>query len=549
MSQSIKDDIKRYKDLKTDRASFDTLWQKIADYVMPRKSEILTEKTEDTEGYVEDLFDMTATQANMTLAAGIMTNAVPPTERWFAYSPPEQILNDPQKRSKASDWFEQCSAIASKELARSNFYTEFHEAMLNRNAFGTCAVHAEEGKRSLLNFRSFAIGTFVIDVDNEGYVDTIMRELQWTARQAKQEFGEAALGDKMKAELKESTNKKFKILHIIRPRADGDRDRTRGDPENKPIESKWISMDEEHELRMSGYDEMPTNVGRFLRWGDRAYGTGPGIQCLPVVRQVNFLEKKMDILAEKAADPPVLVPEGMIDEVDWRAGGETAFDPNTGAKPEEWMTQGRYDIGKDRVEIKTKFIEKCFHNELFQMFANVERQITATEAMARLEEKLDVFSPTFQRITTELLQPILARVFSLLFRAGVFPDPPQEAFVQTATGFALPLPEVVFSSKLALALKAKENGSLQNTMATLADIAVVRPDVLDIFDFDTIGRDVAHNNSLPPRWTFPDEIVDGIRAERAAAQQAEQEAALAASAAATAKDLGQAPKELLDQAL
>jgi hypothetical protein len=81
MSKEIKEDIQRYKDLKSDRASFDTLWQKIADYVMPRKSEINTEKTEDTEGYVEDLFDMTATQANMTLAAGIMTNAVPPTER------------------------------------------------------------------------------------------------------------------------------------------------------------------------------------------------------------------------------------------------------------------------------------------------------------------------------------------------------------------------------------------------------------------------------------------------------------------------------------
>jgi HD-like signal output (HDOD) protein len=86
-------------------------------------------------------------------------------------------------------------------------------------------------------------------------------------------------------------------------------------------------------------------------------------------------------------------------------------------------------------------------------------------------------------------------------------------------------------------------------MATLADIAVVRPDILDIFDFDTIGRDVAHNNSLPPRWTFPDEVVDATRAQRAAEEQAAQEAALAQSAAATAKDLGQAPPELLDQAL
>ena len=256
----------------------------------------------------------------------------------------------------------------------------------------------------------------------------------------------------------------------------------------------------------------------------------------------------MDQLAEIGVDPRTLVPTTMIDEVDYRAGGETPFDPNQpNAKPEEWMTQGRYDIGKDRVEGKQKFIRDCFHNELFQMFQNLEREITATQTMAMMEEKLDAISPTFGRIVSELLDPTLTRVFSILFRAGVFPEPPAEAFVQTMNGFELPLPEVAYTSKLALALKAKENGSLNDTIATLMPLAEVDPTIMDVFNLDTISRDVAHNFSLPHRWMKDAEEVAQIRAARAEAQQAQEQAALLQAGAKAAADIGKAPKQLQEQ--
>jgi len=539
--------VDRYKELLAERGQYDSLWQHISDYIIPRKSDIQAEKGADTSDYVEDIFDMTASQANLTLAAGIMTNAIPKTERWFSFSPPEVILNDEDKRHEAAGWFDEVSAITSKALQKSNFYEEIHEAMLDRNAMGTCALYIASGKRQLLNFRSIRVGNFVIEVDSEGYVDTFMRCLNWNARQAEQEFGVEALSEQMKKDLiKGEVGKKYEIVHVCRPRKDAKPGRH--DPENKPIQSLWLDMDNSHRLRNSGFDEMPTNVSRFLQWQDRAYGWCPGIQCLPIVRQTNFIEQKMDQLAEIGVDPRVLVPINMIDEVDYRAGGETPFDPNNpNAKPEEWMTQGRYDIGKDRVEQKQKFIRECFHNELFQMFQNLDREITATETMARLEEKLDAFSPTFGRITSELLDPTLTRVFSILFRAGVFPEPPAEAFIQTLSGFELPLPEVSYTSKLALALKAKENGALNDTIATLAPLAQMEPSIMDIFDLDTMGRDVAHNFSLPHRWMKDSEEVAAIRAQRAAAQQAQEEAALLQAGSQAAANMGKAPKAMQEQ--
>jgi hypothetical protein len=539
--------VDRYEELVADRGQYDNLWQHISDYIIPRKSEIQTEKAPDTSDYVEDIFDMTAAQANLTLAAGIMTNAVPKTERWFSFSPPEIILNDETKRQKASGWFDTVSAITAKALAKSNFYTEFHEAMLDRNALGTCALYVAAGKKELLNFRSIQVGNFVIDLDSEGNVDTIMRCLRWNARQAEEEFGKENLSEQMQKDLtKGEAGKKYELLHIVRPRKDAIPGRN--DPENKPIQSLWLDKDNTHRLRNSGFDEMPTNVSRFLQWKDRSYGWCPGIQCLPLVRQTNFIEQKMDQLAEISVDPRTLVPITMIDEVDYRAGGETPFDPNQpGAKPEEWLTNGRYDVGKDRAETKKQEIRDCFHNELFQMFQNLEREITATETMARLEEKLDAISPTFGRITSELLDPTLTRVFSLLFRAGVFPEPPAEAFIQTVAGFELPLPEVSYTSKLALALKAKENGSLNSVIATLAPLAELDPTIMDVFDLDTISRDVSHNFSLPHRWMKDAEEVAQIRAARAAEQQAAQEAALLESGTKSAANIAKAPQEIQEQ--
>ena len=535
----------RFSTMKAERSVYDTIWQQVADYALPRKSSINTEKSPGTEGYVDRLFDMGVSRANLTLAAGITTNSTPATERWFAFSPPEMILNDRRRKHKALQWFEECSLITTKALQKSNFYTEIHEAHLDRNAMGTCAIYISEGKKDLLHFRTLKIGSYCIAADEEGAIDTLIRELKWDARQCESFFGKENLGPKMLRALNENKDldQKFTVLHAVMPR----RERKAGSdlPEDKPIASVWISTEEDHVLRDGGYDEMPYAVSRYLQWQDEVWGWGPGIQCLPIVRQANFIESKLDALAELAVEPRILMPSGMIDDVDLRAGGITAFDPNDpNALPKEWATEGRYDIGMERAELKRKFIRECFHNDLFTMFANLERGITATEAMARVEEKLENFSPTYPRVTNEMLSPLLTRAFSILFRAGAFSEPPPEAYIETPSGMALPMPEVNYTSKISLALKAKENGALRDMLTLIGPIAQVAPEILDIYDFDQIGRDVSHNLSTPPKWVKPEEVVAQIRAERAQQQAQERAAMLAKEAAGAAKDMGSAPPEM-----
>lgn len=544
--------IARHNALKSDRGTWDVLWQQIADYVMPRKSQVTTKKTEGVEGFTDDIYDMTVIRANMTLAAGQLNYVTPATDRWFAFEPPEEMKA--QGGDAAARWYQACTEIAFRELARSNFYLEIHELFLDRGGFGTSIIFAEEGKRTTLNFQNWEVGTYSIAEDSEGVVDTVFREFELTCRQAVQMFGIENVGEscaKCYAEKKPtSLDKKFTFVHAIFPRADDQRKPGKVDGPNKPIASVYINVADKVCVRNGGYDEAPAAVSRFLKWGKSPYGYSPSIEALPTVRQVNFIEKQMDALAELAAFPRILIPDGLEGDVDLRSGGVTVFDPNNvNAVPKEWATQGRYDIGLQRVQAKQKQIEEAFHVTLFKMFAEREKQMTAREVIERVQEKLVQFSPTFARMTTELLNPMLERVFGICFRAGKFPEPPEEVFVVGPEGVSLPLPQVAYTSKIALAIKALENQSFLQFVEIVAPLVQVDPAVMDAINTDKAMKGLARNLSLPVDWIRTDEEIATIRQQRAEAQQAQAEAEQAKLVAGAAKDISAADPAMKKLAL
>jgi hypothetical protein len=495
---------------------------------------------------------MTVIRANMTLAAGQLNYVTPATDRWFAFEPPEEMKE--QGGDAAARWYQLCTEIAFRELARSNFYLEIHELFLDRGGFGTSIIFAEEGKRVTLKFENWEVGTYSIAEDDEGVVDTVFREFELTCRQAVQKFGIENVGETIQKCYEErkptSLDKKFTFIHAIFPRADDQRKPGKVDGPNKPVASVYVSLADKVCVRNSGYDEAPAAVSRFLKWGKSPYGYSPSIEALPTVRQVNFIEKQMDALAELAAFPRILIPDGLEGDVDLRSGGVTVFDPNNvNAVPKEWATQGRYDIGLQRVAAKQKQIEEAFHVTLFKMFAEREKQMTAREVIERVQEKLVQFSPTFARMTTELLNPLLERVFGILFRAGKFPDPPEEVFVVTAEGVSLPLPQVAYTSKIALAIKALENQSFLQFVEIVAPLVQVDPAVMDAIDTDKAMKGLARNLSLPVGWMRSDEDIAAIRQQRAEAQQAQASAEQAKLVAGAAKDASAADPAMKKLAL
>jgi hypothetical protein len=511
--------LQRHGELVTQRATWEGLWEEIAKYVMPRKTGVFAQSSSPDMAEETALFDATAVRANMVLANGQLTWMTPLESRWFSLDPPKEM----ESEDAVEQWFQRCTEVVQTELSRSNFYTEIHELYLDRGAFGTAAILVEAGRNSALNFTKVDLGTFAISENEEGYIDTLTREYEMTARQAALKFGVDALSEPMRKELDQTkSSRKFTCVHMIYPRGPGEIDPGKRDGENKPFASVYVEKSTKHVLLVSGFEEQPFFVTRYLKWRNcEAYGYSPAWMALPDAKQLNFLEKQLDALAELTAFPRILIPSGFDGDIDLRAGGVTYFDPNNpNARPQEWGTSGRYDVGVARAEEKRKSINEAFHVDLFKMFAQLEKQMTAREVAERSAEKLIQFSPTFSRMTTELFNPLLRRVFAILARQGKFPPPPQQLAM---VGF-IPEPEISYNSRVALAIKQLENASFIRMSEMLLPYAQIRPDMLDNYDLDEITRDMARNDGLPARWLLEEEMVAQMRAQRAQAAQAQMQA-------------------------
>jgi hypothetical protein len=538
----------RYQTLKGLRTPWESLWSEIARYVMPRRSPGLngTIQTPNATGDVQ-LFDTTAVRANMTLANGQLAWMSPLESAWFAFEP------RPGQGDDARRWLTKATVAARDELAISNFYTAVHEFYLDRGAFGTACLYLEGGRRSLINAQAWPVGSFVVDEDENGMVDTVIREFTLTPRQAAQKFGEENLSEKVRNAARDGSAKsqdKIKFLHAIYPREDAERDHAKLDAPNMPIASVYLELAGCHVCKVSGYEEMPVMVSRYLEWGSGMgglYGWSPSFAALPEARQLNFLQKMMDALAEKMAFPPVLAPEELEGEIDPNAMGVTYFSRDLvqgGSLPKEWMTQGRYDIGLQRVQERQRAINDAFHVDLFQMFAQLQKQMTAREVSERAQEKLIQFSPTFSRLTSELFNPLLERVFGILLRAGRLGEVPMSMVqrMSETTGF-VPTPKVQYSSRIALALRSLPSLGYQRTLERLGMVAGVAPQVLDNFDFDKAERDTALSDGMPADYLLPESDVAEAREARAQQQAQMQQQAAAMQAAEAVSKVGSVPAD------
>ena len=513
--------LKRYSDLKSERDGiWQPGWQILSDYYLPEMSDINTDKSEGVTGWTDRIFDTTTLQAAKALRSGQRNWLTPSSEVWFAFEPPPNLSMAAAAGGDEADvWLDKAKDITAEALAASNFYSAVNIDYLQVTVFGTSLLFVEEGKDNDLQFKSFKIGTYCIAENDEGIVDTVYREFKMTTRQIRQKWGEQALSDQMQKALKtaKGLDRKWNILHCCFPREDSDRLPAilegKKDGRYKPWASVYLCLDDKSELSVSGFDEMPYLCSRFDKWGsDAPWGYSPAYETLPVARQLNMVTMNIDALADIKANPRFLIPDNLKSQVDYTPGGATYFDHNhPESKPEEWLTGGDYKTSTDWINGKKDAINRTFYVYVFQMLQQLQdKKMTAYEVSQRLSENLQQFTSVFDRRVTEFLNPLLRRVFGILYRNGKFGDAPPSLRVATAWGpkpkgrqqamqkTAVALPKITITSRISLGLKALQNQGSQNTLEMLLAIVKIAPQVLDNFDLDVFVRDYARNNGVPP---------------------------------------------------
>ena len=539
--------IAKRKALAAPRTHWDSWWQELADFISPRKAEITDQQHYPDDSKQTILHDSTAVQANMTLAQGQLSLVTPMEEQWFQFDAPHRLRHIPEVRR----WYADCTEITKLEIANSNFYAEVMESYLDRGAFGTCLMSIQESwdERSCLNYRSYNIGTYSIEENASGYIDTIFPCRKMSARQITDEWPQAELPPKL-AEAANDPKKmhevKWEVHHAVFPRGEAPGESRIASPywwDMKFSFYVWVEEPEKQLLHEGGFDSNPFVCSRYLKWGQDPYGWCPGWAALPEARQLNFLERMLDNLAELQAFPRLLIPANMVERVDLAPGGVTVFNQfQQQAKPEEWASAGRYDVGLDRAQRKEAKINEAFHVDLFKMFSMMEAkgQMTAREVAERSAEKIIQFSPTFARLTTEMFTPLLRRTFNILNARGKYPPPPMTALEQDNQGVFVPLPEVIYVSKLALAIKTMQNTSFMSLMEAITPMVAADPSTMRFINSERTVQGLAKNFGVPQEWLSTQEEV--AEADAAMAEQAQMQQAMAAG-----ETVGKVPPEMLDQ--
>lgn len=507
--------------LKADRASYDSLCQELAEVISPRKAQITQRDQNPNTNKERGSRNSMAATCNMTLAQGCMAYAMPFSERWFGVEPPPDLTDDASYK-----WYAKCSEIMLAGLSSSNFYTEIHEACLDRSGFSVGNIYVEESMTlpSGLIFDAVPCGTYSIAENPEKIVDTVFREREMTAVQLVQEFGE----ERLPAQVMEAFNdnskrhsRKFTVIHAVYPRED--RDTMKLDALNMGVASCWFLPDHKVLLREGGYESNPYLVSRYLKWGSSAYGWCPGWHALDPAKYLNRLEFLMDGVAEVQLYPRMLIPSTLEGVVGMGAGDVTIYNPFQNAKPEVWGTEGRIEAGLERLQRREQEIKDAYHYDLFRMFSQISKQMTAREVAERATENLVLFSPTFLRMQWEWLEPMLQRVFTLYLRQRRFPAPPPSVMGRDGNGSRVRPPRIQFTSRVALAIRSLQSSGFMNLLESLQPMLAIDPSVRHVVKVSQAARGLGRNFGVPEEWlSSEEEYQQAIQGEQqAAAQQTE----------------------------
>ena len=495
--------LSRYERLEGQRQNWETHWQEVADYMQPRKADVIKKRSRGDKR-MEQVFDSSPIQAVELLAAslhGMLTN---PSTPWFTLRFKDEDIDN---EDEAKLWLESSTDAMYTAFNRSNFQQEIFELYHDLITFGTAAMFIEEDNDDIIKFSTRHINEVFIAENDKGRIDTIYRRFNISARAAMQKFGESVSAD-VQGKAKKNPYDEVEILHAVYPRSEFNPNKK--DKANMPFESVYMEYKNGNELSVGGFKEFPFVVPRYLKASNEIYGRSPAMTALPDVKMLNEMAKTTIKAAQKQVDPPLLVPDdGFLLPVRTVPGGLNFYRSGTRDRIEPLNIGANNPLGLNMEQQRRDSIRAVFY--VNQLMMQQGPQMTATEVIQRNEEKMRLLGPVLGRLQSELLKPLIDRVFAILLRNNMLPQAPE-----FLSGRDI---EIEYVSPLAKAQKSTELQSIMRAVEILGSLANVAP-VFDYVNFDNLVKHLADIVGVPQKIL---KSQSQVNAERQQAQQQQQE--------------------------
>ena len=304
LAKQLKDNLSR---LQEKRSNWESHWQEVSDYMLPRKAEITKERTRGDKRHTL-IYDATAIHALELLAASLHGMLTSSANKWFSLRFKETDLNS---IDEAKEWLEDATSRMYDAIAKSNFQQEIFECYHDLIAFGTACLMIEEDQEDVLLFSARHIKELYIQENKKGYVDTIYRRFKMPSQAAADKFGIENVSKDLVNKAKKNPFDDVQLVHVVKPRLDFDPGKQ--DKKNMPFQSIYMEYESGHIISIGGFKESPYVIPRYLKASTEQYGRSPGMNALPDVKVLNKMVENSLKAAAKQIDPHLLIPDdGML---------------------------------------------------------------------------------------------------------------------------------------------------------------------------------------------------------------------------------------------
>lgn len=530
---------RRMEALKAARRNWETRWKAIRDYELPYIGQFEDTSDETNPARRRDLniAQGVAWLSAQVMSAGIMSGLTPPSRQWFKFSFSDEKLND---NVAALQVLDQRQEILQSVLAKSNFYNAVHTVYLEL-PFGQCPLGVFQDLKTGVRFVPMTIGTYYLDVDGAGKVNTIARRFKLNASQLTKLFGIENLPETIRASVQNGSvnwNKTYAVNWLCEPNDDsvpGKIDRL-----NLPYKSiYWLDESNANEyLYVGGFEEFPCPTARYLVNGNDPYAKGPGWFAEGDSKALQVMKRDFLTAVELYIKPPMQAsPDVMMSGINLIPGGMTPTNGQSIVQP-LFNVQANLQYMSQEIQSTEDRIKRAYSADLFLMLDRFEPgRMTAKEVTIRQQEKLQQLGPVTERLQDEFLTLIIERVYNILDRAGVFPPLPDD--LQQLINADV---KVEYISPLAQAQKMSGLVNIEQGIGFVMQMAQAWPDALKTVDpTKTVAKYLTMLGAPADMRRSPEEIEKLIQQEQQALQE-QQDQQRAMEVAQTVPGITQAAK-------
>lgn len=357
-------------------------WDDARRYTMP---------TTDDESAT--LFDATASDAADNLAASLYTLITPPESLWLSLVPESDLSPDADTATNA----------LRANLNDSNFYTCIHQCYMDLVVLGTACLFMSEnpiGAASAFSFTAIPMSDIAIlpnavfHTTSMPLIDAIEKYPEWTPPLS------------LRDAIKQNPDMPIKLVQSL----------------VGTEFTAWLDAGGDIENNIVSRGTFETNPYIIFRWSltsGEIYGRGPVLRALPDIKTANKVVELVLKNATIAVSGIWLADDdGVINLNNINLTPGAIIPKAVGSSGLTPLTSGaNFDVSQI---ILKDLRERIRHSLLADRLGLLsEKEMTATEIMARNSDMMRILGATYGRLLHEFIRPLCERGLQILGRRGV----------------------------------------------------------------------------------------------------------------------------------